>query len=123
MTLQEPYVIYGTFYDSNNTVLASTELLVTNETTGETRTVTTNGSGQYAFDCANFASGYDRGASIIFEVNSTPVWEHWASIDAGKNWQQVEYNTNTLMVYNTVRFKHSSTYYPHGRTFNVIKSA
>ena len=120
---QSPYVLYGVVYDGNNTALANTAITVYNDSSGDTLTATTNGSGQYVIDCANFTRGYLSGDKITVAVTEVPVWEHWISIDGGLNWQQVEYNTNTLLVYNTVRFKHSATYYPGGRTFNIIKSA
>ena len=120
---QLPYILNGIVYDSEGNSLNNVGITILNESSDAELTTTTNGSGQYAIDLANFSGGYLSGDKITVGITDTPVFEHWTSIDAGKNWLQVENNTETTIVYNTSRFKQNSSYYPGGRTINIVRSA
>ena len=66
----EPYLIYGTAYNNDNTTVAgSAALTLQNETTAQTLTFTTNSLGQFVFDLANLASGYSDGDYITVSVD------------------------------------------------------
>lgn len=54
---QEPKIIYGTITESESAV-ASITVKARNETTNATQSATTDGSGNYNFDAANFSGGY-----------------------------------------------------------------
>ena len=59
MSNQLPYTISGIIYDTDgSTAVSSASVKARNETTNEILTTTSNSSGQYLFDAANFASGY-----------------------------------------------------------------
>lgn len=61
-----PYPIYGRL---TGTGASSCTVYAKNRTTGETINVTPNSSGEYAFDCANFPSGYSNGDIINIEAH------------------------------------------------------
>ena len=73
--MASPYPISGIITDSDSSVLASLIVSVMNVTTGETQDVTTNASGQYLVDCANFSSGYTVGDVISIWGSSARMYK------------------------------------------------
>ena len=53
-----PYSVYGTITDTDATNPDGAKVVLRNDTNGETTTTTTNASGKYLVDAANFTSGY-----------------------------------------------------------------
>ena len=65
-----PHPIGGIAYKSDeSTVLPNITIVLTNHTNDETLTTTTDGSGKFLFDCANFTSYSDGDILTLSEVN------------------------------------------------------
>jgi len=68
--VQLPLMIYGTVTESGTGVDAIT-VKARNESTNQTTTATTNSSGQYVIDAANFTDGYQDGDQItVYSIYS-----------------------------------------------------
>ena len=60
----QPYLVYGTVRDNAGNLANAIVVTAKNLTTAETQNTTTNASGEYSFDCLNFASQYTNGDNI-----------------------------------------------------------
>jgi len=79
-----PHIITGTVSSSSNPV-GSRVVRITNKTTGETITATTNSRGKYVADAANFASGYTNGDTIEIQMdNDFPYYDNNIKVSGGK---------------------------------------
>jgi len=65
-----PHAIDGTITDSVGTLLASTEVLVTNVTSGKFIKLTTDSAGKYRDDLGNIPDGYVEGDTISMKVTN-----------------------------------------------------
>lgn len=64
MSQNLPYIAYGIIKDSSSVALSGVKVQARNDTNGETISVNTNSSGQYAMDLGNLTSGYDNNDRI-----------------------------------------------------------
>jgi len=101
-----PLIIYGTVTESSTGVDTIT-VKARNETTNDTITTTTNASGQYVLDAANFTSGYAEGDQITvytiynsFEGESsiivalpTYLYENDIALTAVEDSEEIDYCT------------------------------
>ncbi len=63
------YPISGILYETDGTTaVASATVKIRNENTNKTLTETTNGSGQYVFECGNLTGGWTDGDKITVYV-------------------------------------------------------
>jgi len=64
-----PYIVYGVAYDTDGTTaLNSATIRLRNETNGQIISTTSNSSGQFVLDAANFSSGYLTGDNFNLYV-------------------------------------------------------
>ena len=89
-----PFLIAGTCFDTDGTTpLTSTTVTALNETTRESITTTTNGSGQYIFDCANFTSGFTNGDYVSTTISGTgSIGENLVVRFTSHSTSQITYN-------------------------------
>lgn len=67
-----PYILSGIVVDDDNvTARANIPLTATNARTGERISMSTDANGEFAFDCADFPSGYDDLDYIRILTNTT----------------------------------------------------
>ena len=100
--MASPYPLDGIIYESNGTTaVVSLTVSVMNVSTGETQTITTNSSGQYLVECANFTSGYTNGDVISI----------WASY--GRYYKEELHTIDTSVGSGTENLTLSDTLYTH----------
>lgn len=63
-----PFPLNGIVYDIDNTVEGGVTVKITNTRTGDTQDQTTNSSGEYAFDLANFTNEYETNDIILIQA-------------------------------------------------------
>jgi len=87
------YNIYGTILTKGGNPVANTPLTITNTRTGDTDTsVSTNGDGEYTFDCDSFENGYENNDYIQIDLNpgyDESDFDIELSADNGVNWEAV----------------------------------
>jgi hypothetical protein len=110
-----PYIIFGQATDSSGNNIANATITLKNLNSGETLTTTSNSSGQYVFDCANFESGWYDGDEIqLYTTEGT--FEIYATHNGGQSWYQIENEKSYTFDVNGLRTQINQTHYPGART-------
>ena len=65
-----PHVIFGSITDTDGNVLASIDVDITNQRTGDSLSVVANNNGQYQADLSAMPGGYQIGDTIKVEAES-----------------------------------------------------
>lgn len=110
-----PHIITGTATDVNSNAIANRVIILTNLNSSETQTFTSTSSGEYIFDCGNFASGYADGDKISLSLEE-PTFEIYVSHNAGLSWYQVDNEEEYTFDINAIRVQVDKTNFPGGRT-------
>lgn len=91
--MASPYPIDGVVYESDGTTAVASALVsAMNVSNGEIVEATTNGSGQYLIECANFPSGYSDGDVISLWVSSGRYYKeelHTIDISVGAGTENI----------------------------------
>jgi hypothetical protein len=121
-----PYIVAVKVYQSDgSTPRSGAVVLLTNYSTGDTLTETSNSAGEVVYDLGNMTNGYSDGDRLVAkQVVSHDDVECYVSHNGGATyptWVRVDNNVRTRLKLNTARIKIDLVNHPAGQDVNITR--